>query len=153
VFRVAAFEIHIEQACFSAARLGLFEHLLRCVESDRGGCGWRYGSCDDTRATGNIEQVALPRAAQRGPGTPSNLIISLLRPMVESFGLSPKFVDDALKVIHRILLHVPLLSSISGSHGGKRSLWPRPELANRSGSAREGLTAPWPNFLASFAGC
>src|SRR5215468_10800043 len=117
VFRVATFEINVEQACLSAARLGLFEHLLRCVESDHGGCAGRYGSCDDTRTAGNIEQVALARVAQSGAETRRNLIISLLCPMVESLGLSCKFVGDALKVIHRILPHASLLSTISGSHG------------------------------------
>lgn len=106
VFRVAAFEINVEQPCSGAARLRLFEHLFRCVESDHGGCARRYGGCDDARTAGDIEQVALAHAAQGGPETRRNLIISLLRPMVESLGLSPKFAGNALKVIHGILHHV-----------------------------------------------
>jgi hypothetical protein len=47
----------------------------------------------------------LARAAQSSPEARSDLIISLLCPMIESLGLSPKFVGDALKVIHGILLH------------------------------------------------
>src|SRR5437899_3128585 len=104
VFSVATFEFNVEQPCFSAARLGLFEHLFCCVESDHEGCAWRDGRGDDTRTTGNIKQVALARAAQSSPEARSDLIISLLGPMVESLGLSAKFVGDALKVIHGILL-------------------------------------------------
>jgi hypothetical protein len=58
-------------------------NLLCCVECDHGGCARRYGSGDDTRTTGNIEQVALARAAQSSPETRSDLIVSLLGPMVE----------------------------------------------------------------------
>ena len=89
---VAAFEFDVAQAGLGAARLGLFQHLVRRIERHHGGRVRRQRRGDDARSAGDIDQTAAGRFAKRAAEARANVGVDLLGPGCECLCLPGEFV-------------------------------------------------------------